>query len=49
MEAIGYEWGSYNHMKPSDRSPDHHMNSDIASTMSRYGSAFRGTKPYKTG
>jgi hypothetical protein len=34
MEAIGYEWGSQNHNKPHDRSPDHNAHRDIASYLS---------------
>lgn len=49
MAAIGYEWGSYNHMRPADKSPDEHMNRDVASAMSRVGGGFRGEKEYRTG
>jgi hypothetical protein len=46
MTAIGYEWGSKNHMGNRDKSPDDHANRDIALLMSRYGGEFRDSKPY---
>eukprot|EP01041_Mallomonas_annulata_P006251 gene6251-12656_t len=39
MEAIGYEWGSENHNRPRDASPDDHSNRDIAGALR----AFAGT------
>ncbi len=29
MVALGYEWGSTNHLSPKDRSPDNNCNSQI--------------------
>ena len=37
MEAIGYEWGSHNHRKPKDQSPDHHASSQIGACLSAVG------------
>lgn len=49
MVAIGYEWGSYNHMNPQDKSPDEHMNRDVASAMSLIGGSFGREHEYRTG
>ena len=49
MAAIGYEWGSYNHMRPRDKAPDDHLNRNVAGAMSTYGGSFQGEKKYKTG
>lgn len=49
MAAVGYEWGSYNHMRPMDKSPDDHMNRDVAAAMTKFGGAFRHEHEYKAG
>lgn len=49
MAAIGYEWGSYNHMRPHEKSPDDNLNKMIANSMSRYGGGFRKEKLYRSG
>ena len=36
MTAISYTWGSNNHKKPNDRSPDDNSNFDIANYMQQY-------------
>lgn len=46
MVAIGYEWGSKNHMKPNDKSPDDIANVDIANQMSAFAGSFTGEKNY---
>jgi hypothetical protein len=49
MEAIGYEWGSKNHLKPDDPSPDNHCNSMIADAMKVYAGHFSGAGDYPVG
>jgi hypothetical protein len=49
MVAIGYEWGSPNHNKPDDKSPDEHAHVDIAKVMSHYAGSFRQEKNYPIG
>lgn len=44
--VVGYEWGSLNHLKPNDHSPDHHANSDIGSTLRDYAGSFTNEKNY---
>ena len=46
MVAIGYEWGSKNHMSPKDASPDDRGNADIAAMMRTFGGAFRNEAAY---
>ncbi len=46
MVAIGYEWGSKNHMAPRDRSPDDSSNKVIGELMVDFGGAFRREKRY---
>ena len=46
MVAIGYEWGSQNHMPPKDSSPDNFVNKDIGSLMRKYGGSFKNEKLY---
>ena len=36
MTAISYTWGSNNHKKPNDKSPDENSNFDIANYMQQY-------------
>ena len=40
MVAIGYEWGSKNHMKPADKAPDNNIHSTMARYMVKYGGQF---------
>ena len=49
MEAIGYEWGSKNHLRPDDQSPDDHCNSMIAEAMKTYAGHFHDVKDYPVG
>ena len=49
MEAIGYEWGSKNHLKPDDPSPDDHCNSMVADAMKVYAGHFDGVGDYPVG
>lgn len=46
MVALGYEWGSRNHLKPRDSSPDDHAHQSIADRMQLYAGSFRNEKPY---
>lgn len=46
MVAIGYEWGSKNHMKPQDASPDDKGNADIAAMMKHFGGSFKNEAAY---
>lgn len=46
MVALGYEWGSRNHMRPKDASPDDRANLDLAKLMSRYAGSFKREKAY---
>lgn len=41
MVAIGYEWGSLNHPKPNDGSPDDNANREIAAQLRAYAGARR--------
>lgn len=49
MEAIGYEWGSKNHLKPNDQSPDNQCNSMIAEAMKVYAGHFHSVGDYPVG
>lgn len=51
MQAIAYEWGSLNHRKPNDASPDDHANKQLGETFSYIGGyGFPGVKkPYPFG
>lgn len=51
MQAIAYEWGSNNHRKPNDASPDDHANKQLGETFSYIGGyGFPGvSKPYPYG
>ena len=51
MQAIAYEWGSKNHDRPHDKSPDDKANSQMGETMSYVaGFGFPGvSKPYRHG
>jgi hypothetical protein len=44
MRAIAYEWGSPNHNKPNDGSPDENAQKGIADAMSHYGGSVEGKK-----
>ena len=44
--AIGYEWGTFEHPKGVDRSPDHNAHEALGSVMSRIAGAFRNEKAY---
>lgn len=46
MVAIGYEWGSKNHMAPNDKSPDDVSNKEIGALMRSFGGSFRNEKLY---
>ncbi len=46
MVAIGYEWGSKNHMSPKDKSPDDTANKEIGALMVSFGGAFEKEKKY---
>ena len=45
MVALGYEWGSMNHRRPSDKSPDHAAHADMAQAMA----LFAGKHPTRMG
>lgn len=49
MVAIGYEWGTENHRRPHDASPDHTAHKQIGHSMSVYAGAFRHEKAYPSG
>jgi len=55
MVAMGYEWGSKNHLKPRDKSPDDNAHARIAQRMKAYAGSFAGGsfagegKAYPTG
>ena len=49
MAAIGYEWGSRNHIRPNDKTPDDQANAEIAAVMKTYAGAFSGQLAYATG
>ena len=46
MVALGYEWGSKNHLKPKDKSPDDVAHRDIALKMKLFGGSFANEKAY---
>jgi len=43
---IGYEWGTFEHPRGQDTSPDNAAHSAIAESMSRFAGAFRGEGVY---
>jgi hypothetical protein len=49
MAAIGYEWGSNNHPKPNDLTPDDNSNKDVALKMQKYAGSFHNEKEYPIG
>jgi len=46
MVALGYEWGSMDHPRGKDFSPDHRAHRDIAQSMAKFGGSFKGAKAY---
>lgn len=46
MVALGYEWGSRNHLAPKDSSPDDIANLDIATLMQKFAGSFKKEKAY---
>lgn len=46
MVAIGYEWGSKNHLSPRDASPDHRANMDVSKIMQSFGGKFQNEGLY---
>lgn len=46
MVAIGYEWGSQNHIKPKDSCPDDIAHADIAQNMKLVAGKFSSEKLY---
>jgi hypothetical protein len=46
MVAIGYEWGTMDHPKGLDASPDNNVHKEIGQTMSRVAGAFRRENAY---
>lgn len=46
MVALGYEWGSRNHLRPKDASPDESAHRSIAELMRDYGGSFQNEQPY---
>lgn len=46
MVALGYEWGSRNHNRPKDQSPDENAHRSIGELMGAYAGTFAGEKPY---
>ena len=46
MVALGYEWGSRNHLRPKDKSPDDAAHASIAQRMKLFAGSFAGEKPY---
>ena len=46
MVAIGYEWGSQNHIRPMDACPDDIAHSDIAKKMKYFAGKFSNEKLY---
>lgn len=49
MVAIGYEWGSLNHLSPSDKSPDDTINAEIGHQLVSYGGSFKNEPVYPIG
>jgi hypothetical protein len=47
MVAIGYEWGSLNHLKPRDACPDDVAHRDIADKLTGIAGAFDAEKKKK--
>lgn len=46
MIALGYEWGSRNHMKPVDKSPDEFAHRETAMLMKELSGSFKNVKAY---
>jgi hypothetical protein len=46
MVALGYEWGSRNHLRPKDSSPDENAHRVIGELMSKTAGTFGNEKPY---
>ncbi len=46
MVALGYEWGSRNHPKPTDNSPDENANMVLGQLMKGYAGTFRNEIEY---
>jgi hypothetical protein len=49
MEAIGYEWGTFSHNSPKDRSPDDYANHALAEIFSTTAGHFKRVPDYKIG
>lgn len=49
MVAIGYEWGSQNHRRPNDKSPDQMPYASIGKLFSTYSGRFKREIPYPVG
>lgn len=48
MVALGYEWGSTNHLAPKDTSPDHLAHMNIGQHMKHYASLIPGEGAYQS-
>lgn len=46
MVALGYEWGSRNHLRPKDASPDHQAHKGIAELMRDFAGTFKNEVTY---
>lgn len=46
MVAIGYEWGTMEHLKGKDTSPDNNAHREIGQAMSLIAGSFRREKAY---
>ncbi len=46
MVALGYEWGSRNHLRPKDASPDEQAHRSIAELMRDLAGSFKNEIPY---
>lgn len=49
MIALGYEWGSQNHPRPNDATPDDNANRNLGSYLSQYAGKFEDNKLYPVG
>ncbi len=49
MTAIGYEWGTEQHRRPNDKSPDHNAHKDIGLSMAMFAGSFKDESHYKSG
>jgi hypothetical protein len=47
MAAIGYEWGSMQHLRGRDKCPDHLAHSAIAKAFVSFAGGFKGEPPYR--